>query len=73
MCKYVNTFPRRVVSSTLRRNIVEGHIWFSVFVNHSQSIFTRLERISCCFSVVFLGMIANAMFFQTDDASAEQQ
>lgn len=48
-----------------RRNLFDGHIWLSVYTRPAQSTFTRVQRLSCCLSVLFCTMATNAMFFQT--------
>ena len=45
------------------RKIADGHLWMSVFGKACSSTFTRVQRASCCLSVLFSAMIANAMFY----------
>ena len=45
------------------RKIADSHLWMSVFGKASSSTFTRVQRASCCLSVLFSAMIANAMFY----------
>ncbi|XP_078594331.1 polycystin-1-like protein 2 [Branchiostoma floridae x Branchiostoma japonicum] len=51
-----------------RKDISDGHLWFSVASRPTRSHFTRVQRASCCLSLVFLTMITNAMFYRTDDS-----
>ena len=51
------------VRSRFGRKLADGHLWMSVFGKASSSTFTRVQRASCCLSVVFSAMIANAMFY----------
>ena len=46
-------------------------MWFSVFSRPTRSNFTRLQRISCCISVLFCTMIANAMFYKAEPRSVQ--
>ena len=51
--------------------IVERHIVFGIFNRPGRSSFTRAQRLSICFAMLMLTMIANAMWYRTDDALKE--
>ena len=51
------------VRSRFARKVADSHLWFSVFGKACSSTFTRVQRASCCLSVLFSAMIANAMFY----------
>ena len=51
------------VRSHFPRKIADSHLWMSVFGKACSSTFTRVQRASCCLSVLFSAMIANAMFY----------
>ena len=53
------------------RKIADSHLWISVFGKASSSTFTRVQRASCCLSVLFSAMIANAMFYNIGGESEE--
>eukprot|EP00058_Branchiostoma_floridae_P003691 XP_002589179.1 hypothetical protein BRAFLDRAFT_84927 [Branchiostoma floridae] len=55
-----------------RHDMSDGHLWFSVASRPTRSHFTRVQRASCCLSLVFLTMITNAMFYRTDDSLRQQ-
>ena len=54
-----------------RRNLSDGHIWFSVIRRPARSSFTRVQRLSCCLCILLTTMLANAMFYQTDPSSSQ--
>ena len=56
-----------VFASTVSKGLVDGHIWFSVFMRPKQSSFTRVRRLSACLALIFLVMLTNAMFFGAGD------
>ena len=56
------TFANQV-RSRFGRKIADSHLWMSVFGKACCSTFTRVQRASCCLSVLFSAMIANAMFY----------
>ena len=58
----VGSFSNQV-RSRFGRKIADSHLWVSVFGKACSSSFTRVQRASCCLSVLFSAMIANAMFY----------
>ncbi|XP_041364412.1 polycystin-1-like [Gigantopelta aegis] len=54
-------------SSTLKTATYEGladrHIWLSVFNRHDNSRFTRVQRATCCVTIVFVFMLVDAMWY----------
>nr|XP_032832806.1 polycystic kidney disease protein 1-like 2 [Petromyzon marinus] len=54
-----------VFSSTVQSKITDDHMWVSVFMRPTRSAFSRVQRISCCVSLLFLTMVTNAMWFET--------
>lgn len=51
------------VRSRAPRRLADSHIWMSVAGKATSSTFTRVQRASCCLSILFSAMIANAMFY----------
>lgn len=45
------------------KDIFDGHLWISVVAKPSNSEFTRVQRLTCCMSILFSAMITNAMFY----------
>ncbi|KAJ7381777.1 hypothetical protein OS493_039070 [Desmophyllum pertusum] len=43
--------------------LYDEHLWISVAAKPPQSNFSRVQRASCCLSILFSTMIANAMFY----------
>ena len=58
----VGSFSDQVLSR-FGRKIADSHLWMSVFGKACSSTFTRVQRASCCLSLLFSAMIANAMFY----------
>ena len=58
-----------------RKNLLDGHLWLSVFTRPPKSTFTRVQRLSCCLSLLLSTMLANLMFYQVgaDDNSTASQ
>ena len=53
------------------RGLTETHLWVSVLSKPRRSRFTRVQRASCCLSVLLTAMFANAMFYKLDEKSEQ--
>jgi hypothetical protein len=60
-------------TQSVKKKFSDGHLWFSVFSRPIRSNFTRLQRISCCISLLFCTMISNAMFYRQDTQATTQK
>ena len=49
-------------NSTGEKNIRESHLWFSIFMKSERSRFTRAQRVSTCFALLYLSMLTDAMW-----------
>ncbi|XP_078068077.1 polycystin-1-like protein 2 [Mustelus asterias] len=54
-------------------SFTDQHIWFSVFARPPKSSFTRVQRVSCCFSLLLCTMLTNIMFWGTADNVTEEE
>ena len=45
------------------KHIMENHIWFSIFFKSHRSRYSRVERTSTAFALLFLAMLADAMWY----------
>ena len=63
--KRTNSLPKfhEAFRSTLSGTLYESHLWMSTVTKRPGSSFTRVQRVTCCFCVVAIAMLANAMFF----------
>ncbi|XP_021376367.1 uncharacterized protein LOC110465104 isoform X2 [Mizuhopecten yessoensis] len=57
----------KLFSQHARFNLTENHLWLSMIMRPEQSSFSRVQRLSCVLALLFLTMIANAMFFRSED------
>ncbi|PVD37765.1 hypothetical protein C0Q70_00366 [Pomacea canaliculata] len=60
-----------VFAERTRRDLADGHLWFSVLARPPQSRFTCVQRVSCCLCLLYATMLANAMFYRTSSKSSE--
>ncbi|XP_078584710.1 uncharacterized protein LOC144866889 [Branchiostoma floridae x Branchiostoma japonicum] len=49
------------------RDMNDGHMWFSVVGRPARSPFTRVQRLSCCLTLLYSTMLTNIMFFGRGD------
>eukprot|EP00794_Sanderia_malayensis_P008988 gene8988-9948_t len=53
-----------VFTTKTRNDLSDGHLWFSVYARPPRSPFTRVQRLSCCMSLLMTSMMASAMFYK---------
>ena len=53
------------------RGLTETHLWVSVLAKPRRSRFTRVQRASCCLSVLLTAMFANAMVYEWEGKSEQ--
>ena len=49
-----------------RKNLTDGHIWFSVVQRPKTSRFTRTQRLTCCICLLFTSMMASILFYKQE-------
>ena len=50
--------------ASARKNMSDGHLWFSVVARPPASRFTRVQRVCCCLCLLYTTMLANALFYR---------
>ena len=50
----------------------DGHLWISIFTKPSYSSFSRVERITCCFVLLFISMLLNIFYYGIDGESTNE-
>ncbi|XP_055955095.1 polycystic kidney disease protein 1-like 2 [Patella vulgata] len=63
----------KLFSSHARLNLTDSHLWLSVFMRPDKSTFSRVQRVSCCLALLFLTMIVNAMFFESENETTDEE
>ncbi|XP_019641849.1 PREDICTED: polycystic kidney disease protein 1-like 2 [Branchiostoma belcheri] len=53
----------RLFSNKTSKDFRDEHLWFSVIGRPATSPFTRVQRVSCCLSLLMCTMLTNIMFF----------
>jgi polycystin 1L2 len=50
-----------------KQNLMDGHLWFSILARPVQSTFSRLDRLTCAFDLLFLSMLMNILYYGVSD------
>ncbi|KAI8515539.1 hypothetical protein Bbelb_063520 [Branchiostoma belcheri] len=58
---------RNVFLAKSSRDMSDGHLWFSIAGRPARSPFTRVQRLSCCMTLLYSTMVTNIMFFGRGD------
>ena len=53
-----------LVKNNISHKLYDDHLWFSVANRKRKSRFSRLQRLCCCLSILFLTMVSNAMWYR---------
>lgn len=48
----------------LSEQFADEHLWLSIFARSPNSHFTRVQRVTCCLSLILSIMLCNAMFYE---------
>lgn len=55
-------YSRNLVRNHLSRRMQDDHLWLSMLRRKVDTNFSRLQRMGVCWSLLFMTMIANAMW-----------
>ena len=61
-----------MLTSNVKYKFFDDHIWLSVGYRKTRSSFTRVQRLCCCMSILYLMMITNAMWFGRGNSTGNQ-
>ena len=66
------TNSQDLLGSNFQYKLFDDHIWLSVGYRKTRSSFTRVQRLCCCMSILYLMMITNAMWFGRGNETGNQ-
>ncbi len=58
-----------LLSKQTYHSVSDGHLWFSIFSRPLSSKFTRVQRCTCCFVLLFTAMFFNILYYEQLEAS----
>lgn len=56
-----------------KEKLSDGHMWFSIFGRPVHSSFTRTDRLTCCFVLLFLSMLMNIMYYGVSKTAPDSE
>ncbi|CAF1492760.1 unnamed protein product [Adineta ricciae] len=59
-----------VLSKQTYEKLSDGHLWFSIFFRSPSNKFTRVQRCTCCFVLLFISMLLNIMYYDLSDETS---
>ena len=66
---YDNSDFKSEVWKWWRKGLTEKHPWVSILTKLSRDRFSRVQRASCCLSILMSAMLANALFYDVNKMS----
>ncbi|XP_058530814.1 polycystin-1-like protein 3 [Ochotona princeps] len=64
---------RHLFPSVMVEKFTQDYLWLSVATRHPWSPFTRVQRLSCCVTLLLCNMLINVMFWKANAAVAGQE
>jgi len=58
-----------LLQNEAKHNINDSHIWLSIFKRPVQSSFTRLDRVTCGFVLLYLSSLFNILYYDQSNNS----
>ena len=55
-----------LMQKEVTHNMSDSHLWYSIFARPVHSSFTRLDRVTCCFVLLFISMLFNIIYYDMD-------
>ncbi|RNA30185.1 polycystic kidney disease 1-like 2, partial [Brachionus plicatilis] len=52
-----------------KKKIQDEHLWLSILSRPIQSAFTRMDRVTCCFVLLYVTMLMNILYYGVDTSS----
>jgi len=65
-CDAQKTELKYLIQSQVNRNMNDSHLWYSIFARPVHSSFTRLDRVTCCFVLLFISMLLDILYYGMD-------
>ena len=59
--------------TTARKKVANDHLWVSIFARPDRSNFTRVQRLTSAVALLFVTMLADAMWYKTEDTAKGDQ
>ena len=61
----------RLIKKESKEKFKDSHLWLSIFIRPKQSTFTRLDRTFCAFTILYMSMLMNLMYYDLANTDEE--
>jgi hypothetical protein len=68
-CEPQKTELKYFLQKEVKHNLNDSHIWLSIFNKPVQSSFTRLDRVTCCFVLLYISSFLNIIYYKKSNDS----
>jgi polycystin 1L2 len=68
-CEPQKTELKFFLQKEANHNLKDYHIWLSIFKRPVQSSFTRLDRVTCCFVLLYLSSLLNIFYYGSSSSA----
>ena len=62
-CEPQKVQAKYLIKKQLENNFSDFHLWLSVFTRPAQSSFTRLDRVTCCFVLLYMSLLVVNLYY----------
>lgn len=59
-----------LIEKQTKEKMSDSHLWFSVVARPPLSTFTRADRVTCCFVLMYISMLMNILYYGQDNSSS---
>ncbi|XP_045666179.1 polycystic kidney disease protein 1-like 3 [Ursus americanus] len=63
---------RHLFSTLVVEKLTQDYLWLSVLTRHPWNQFTRVQRLTCCMTLLLCNMVVNVMFWKRSSTTAER-
>ncbi|XP_053522580.1 polycystic kidney disease protein 1-like 3 [Artibeus jamaicensis] len=63
---------RHLFSSTIVEKFTQDYLWLSIATRHPWDQFTRVQRLTCCTTLLLCNMVINVMFWKVNSPAAQR-
>jgi polycystin 1L2 len=56
-----------------KQKLFDDHMWVSIFTRPPQSTFTRCDRLTCCFVLLYISMLVSIMYYDIQSEADPSQ
>ena len=58
-----------ILEKDTKENMKDEHLWFSILSRPTLSTFSRTDRLTCCFVMLYLTMLMNILYYEQDQSA----